>query len=110
MNPSDKPRALPRDILGRAIHGVFGHEAEKVFGSVPRLWTQRQAFSNPSGENEGKKFIGEQPFVSTDSSGNATFPFSPATAVAVGQTITATAKNGASDTSEFSVPRKVASS
>ncbi len=74
-----------------------------------------QFFSNPSGTNEGKKFIGEKLSVRTDASGDATFTFSPATAVPVGQNVTATAKainldasNG--DTSEFSAPRKVTSS
>ena len=72
-----------------------------------------QFFSNPSGD-EGKKFIGET-FVKTDSSGKVNFTFSPATAVPVGQTITATAKainldpsNG--DTSELSAAKKVVSS
>jgi hypothetical protein len=69
-------------------------------------------FSNPSGD-EGKKFIGQKS-VTTDASGNASFTFAPATAVSVGQTITATATNvtdgSPHDTSEFSAPRKVTSS
>jgi parallel beta-helix repeat protein len=48
-----------------------------------------QFFSNTSG-NEGKKFVG-QTGVTTDASGNASFAFSPATAVSVGQVVTATA-------------------
>jgi CSLREA domain-containing protein len=68
-----------------------------------------QFFSNPSG-NEGKKFIGTKS-VSTDASGQASFTFSPANAVAVGQRVTATAtRNSTGDTSEFSAPRTVASS
>ncbi len=74
-----------------------------------------QFFSNPSGTNEGKKFIGEKLSVRIDASGDANFTFSPATAVPVGQNVTATAKainldasNG--DTSEFSAPKKVTSS
>jgi hypothetical protein len=66
-------------------------------------------FSNPSGD-EGKKFIGQKS-VTTDGSGNASFTFTPATAVSVGQTVTATATSDSThDTSEFSAPRKVASS
>jgi hypothetical protein len=72
-----------------------------------------QLYSNPSGTNEGKKFIGEIAPVHTNASGEVTFTFSPATKVPVGQTITATARainldasNG--DTSEFSAPKKVA--
>jgi hypothetical protein len=66
-------------------------------------------FSNPSNTDEGKKFIGEKS-VTTDASGNATFTFSPASKVAPGQTITATATNTTThDTSGFSLPRTVAS-
>lgn len=68
-----------------------------------------QFFSNPSG-NEGQKFIGQKS-VTSDASGNATFTFSPASKVAVGRAITATATNeNTGDTSEFSTPKKVASS
>jgi hypothetical protein len=64
-------------------------------------------FSNPSGENEGKKFIGNKA-VSTNSNGNVTFSFSPSQAVAAGQRITATATDSVDgDTSEFSAPRTV---
>jgi hypothetical protein len=75
-----------------------------------------QFYSNPSGANEGKRFIGAKPtFVHTDSSGDATFTFSPTTKVPAGQMITATAQAvnldaSHGDTSEFSVPTKVASS
>jgi hypothetical protein len=68
-----------------------------------------QLFSNPSGTDEGKKFIGQKS-VTTDASGNATFTFSSATSVAAGQNITATATDPANNTSEFSAARKVASS
>jgi hypothetical protein len=67
-----------------------------------------QFFSNPSG-NEGKKFIGQK-VTSPDASGKASFTFSPATRVPVGQTVTATATDGQGNTSEFSAPRTVASS
>ncbi|HEX5700918.1 MAG TPA: hypothetical protein VFX77_09735, partial [Rubrobacter sp.] len=69
-----------------------------------------QFFSNPSGTDEGKKFVGQKS-VTTDGSGNAAFTFTPSSKVGVGQTITATAtKNTTGDTSEFSDARKVASS
>jgi len=84
-------------------------------GSLPDSAYTLQFFSNPSGTDEGKKFIGEKSLVRTDASGDAAFTFSPATKVAAGQAITATARainldasNG--NTSEFSAPRKVASS
>ncbi|MBA3425617.1 MAG: PD40 domain-containing protein [Rubrobacter sp.] len=76
--------------------------------STPSKTFKVQFYSNPSG-NEGKKFIGEKS-VTTDGSGNASFTFFPATAVSVGQTITATATDPGNNTSEFSAARKVASS
>jgi hypothetical protein len=69
-----------------------------------------QFFSNPSGTNEGKKFIGQKT-VCTDGSGDVTFTFSPAAKVSVGQTITATATRvSTGDTSEFSAAREVRAS
>jgi len=70
-------------------------------------------FSNPSG-NEGKKFIGQKIIITDAASGNATFAFSPAARVPVGQTVTATARPTlleatAVGTSEFSAPRTVSS-
>jgi CSLREA domain-containing protein len=65
-----------------------------------------QFFSSPSG-NEGKKFIGQKS-VTTSTAGNASFTFSPATVVAAGQTVTATATDASGNTSEFSAPRTVA--
>jgi CSLREA domain-containing protein len=68
-----------------------------------------QFFSSPSGD-EGQTFIGQK-VVSTDSSGNATFSFTPTTAVTVGRQITATTTRQATgDTSEFSAAQPVASS
>jgi hypothetical protein len=67
-------------------------------------------FSNPSGTDEDKKFIGQKS-VTTDASGNVSFTFTPSSVVKVGQTITATATNASNgNTSEFSDPRTVASS
>jgi CSLREA domain-containing protein len=81
--------------------------------TVPNTLYRVEFFSNPSG-NEGKKFVGLK-LVSTDASGNATFTFSPASKVAAGQTVTATARGEfleatAVGTSEFCAPKKVASS
>lgn len=68
-----------------------------------------QFFSNPSGD-EGQTFIGQK-VVSTDAAGNATFSFSPTTAVALGRQITATAtRNSTGDTSEFSAAQQVTAS
>jgi parallel beta-helix repeat protein len=78
--------------------------------SAPNQSYTIEFYSNPSGTNEGKKFIGEKG-ITTSIDGIRSFTFSPATAVSVGQTITATATRvSTGDTSEFSTPKKVASS
>ena len=77
--------------------------------STPNKTFKIQFFSNPSGTEEGKKFLGQKS-VSTDASGNATFSFSPAQKVGVQRTVTATTTNPAGSTSEFPAPRTVASS
>jgi CSLREA domain-containing protein len=69
-----------------------------------------ELFSNPAGGNEGKQLIGQKS-VTTGADGKGTFTYTPATAVSVGRTITATATfNATLETSEFSAPRTVASS
>jgi CSLREA domain-containing protein len=82
---------------------------EGTLNSRPRELYTIQFFSNPSGD-EGQTFIGQK-IVSTDASGNASFSFSPTTAVAVGRQITATAtRNATGDTSEFSAAQQVTAS
>jgi CSLREA domain-containing protein len=83
-----------------------------TLSSAPDTLYRVQFYSNPSG-NEGKKFLGLK-LVSTDSSGNASFTFTPSSKVAAGQTVTATAQGEFLEvtsvgTSEFSAPKKVAS-
>ena len=85
-----------------------------TLASVPNTLYRVEFYSNPSGTDEGKKFLGLK-LVSTDASGNATFTFSPASKGEAGQTVTATARGEllevtAVGTSEFSAPKKVASS
>lgn len=75
--------------------------------STPRKAFVVEFFSNPSGTDEGKKFLGNKA-VSTDSNGKATFIFTPSQAIPAGQTVTATATNVVeANTSEFSGPRVV---
>jgi hypothetical protein len=76
--------------------------------SAPNRTFKVQFFSNPSGTDEGKKYIGQRS-VTTDGSGNVTFAFSPAQKAALGRTITATATSPAGNTSEFSAPKTVVS-
>ena len=72
--------------------------------STPRETFVIQLFSNPGGDPEGKKFLGQKT-VTTDGNGDASFSFK--SKVRNG-TVTATATNDATgDTSEFSSPRKV---
>ncbi len=76
-------------------------------GSKPNKTFTVQFFSNSSGTNEGRKFIGSKS-VTTDASGNASFAFKSASKVATGRTITATATDASGNTSEFSAPKTVA--
>jgi hypothetical protein len=77
---------------------------EGKLSSTPRKTFTIQPFSNPGGDAEGKKFLGQKS-VTTGASGDVSFSFKKK--VRKG-TITATATNDATgDTSEFSAPRKV---
>lgn len=97
-------------VLTSAKTGGGKTTVKGKLNSRPNSGYQIQFFSNPSGTDEGKKFIGQKS-VTTDGSGNATFTFSPSSKVAVGQTITATAtKNTTGNTSEFSDARNVVAS
>jgi CSLREA domain-containing protein len=77
--------------------------------STPNKTFTIQFFSDLSGQDEGKKFIGSKS-VATDSNGNASFTFVPTRAVPAGQNVTATATHPGGSTSEFSVPEAVARS
>jgi CSLREA domain-containing protein len=80
-----------------------------TLNSLPNKRYTIQFFSSPSGD-EGQTFIGQK-VVTTDASGNASFSFTPTTAVAIGRQITATAtRNATGDTSEFSAARQVPAS
>jgi CSLREA domain-containing protein len=80
---------------------------EARLNSTPSTQFVVRFFSNPSDDNEGKRYLG-QTTVNTLANGNTgTFTFSPANAVAVGQRITATATDPDGNTSEFSGALKV---
>jgi hypothetical protein len=76
--------------------------------STPNTAFTVQFFSNPSGTDEGKKFVGQKR-VRTNSEGKVSFTFVPSRRVGAGQPITATA-TGPEGTSEFSAPRTVTTS
>jgi CSLREA domain-containing protein len=95
-------------VLTSAKTGSTATTITGKLNSKPNKTYNVQFFSNPSG-NEGKKFVGQKS-VTTDGSGNVPFTFKPASKVAKGRTITATATDPAGNTSEFSAPRTVAAS
>jgi hypothetical protein len=108
-DPDTGPNNLQnKPVLDSAITSGGSTSIAGRLNSTPQKTFTIQYFSNPSG-NEGKKFLGQKS-VTTNANGiTGTFAFNPAQAVAVGDTVTATATQ-AGNTSEFSAPRTVASS
>ena len=80
-----------------------------TLNSRPNKTYKLQFFSIPSGQDEGKKFLGQKK-VETSRKGIASITFSSSEALAVGQAITATATGPGGNTSEFSVARSVSAS
>jgi len=74
--------------------------------STPDKTFNIQFFSNPSGTDEGKIYLGSKS-VTTNGTGNVSFTFSTKKTIRLGQNITATATGPGGNTSEFSAPRKV---
>ena len=94
-------------VLSSAENAGGDTTIEGVLNSKPNETFKVRFFSNPSGTDEGKKYIGAKS-VTTNLNGNASFTFEPANEVPVGRTITATAtRNTTDDTSEFSAPEEV---
>jgi hypothetical protein len=78
--------------------------------SAPNRTFRVELFAGPSGDNEGKNFLGKKA-VTTGADGRVDFSFVASGVVPVGKAITATATdNSISDTSEFSAPRAVVAS
>lgn len=101
------PNGLQNKPVLTSAKTVSGKTTIKgTLNSTPDKTFTIEFFSNPSGD-EGKKFLGKKS-VTTDASGNASFTFAPATAISVGQTVTATS-DSTHETSEFSAPKKVTS-
>jgi CSLREA domain-containing protein len=109
--------------VGDADSGVNNHQNFPVISSAETVGTVTtinarlnstpftgfvvRFFSNPSNDNEGKRYLGQMS-VQTDENGNTgAFTFSPEQRVGLGQRITATATDPAGNTSEFSAPREV---
>src|SRR5215218_5439583 len=97
------PNGLQNKPVISSARTVSGKTILKgTLGLFPEAGAVIRFYSNPSGE-EGKKFLGKKTVVA-DPNGNASFTFSPATKVPVGQTVTATATSIREGTSEFSAP------
>ncbi len=97
-----------KPILSSARISATSTTVRGTLNSTPNKSFRVQFFSNPSGTDEGKTFIGTKS-VTTDASGNVTFIFSPSQKLGVGKTVTATA-TGSEGTSEFSAARTVVAS
>jgi CSLREA domain-containing protein len=100
-----------KPVLASAKNGGGKTTVKGTLSSLPNAFYVLFFYSNPSGGDEGKVYLGVQG-VTTDASGNATFSFQPLSKVARGQTITATVTSNASsnteaNSSEFSAPRAV---
>ena len=114
-DPKD-PDTGPTDLQNRpALTSATTNAADELtiirgkLNSTPNQTFRIEFFGNPSGENEGKTFLGEK-LVSTNADGVAKFAFAPAQAVPAGQNVTATATDQGFNTSEFSPPRVVVAS
>jgi hypothetical protein len=103
---------LPQSVASAALRTTFRPKIaittiKARLNSTPSTQFVVRFFSNPSNEDEGKKYLGQMS-VDTDANGNTgTFTFSPEQRVGLGQRITATATDPANNTSEFSAPCEV---
>jgi hypothetical protein len=93
-------------VISSAKTGTSTTTINASLNTVPDATVLVQFFSNPSGTDEGKRFIGEVQ-VTTDQYGDASFRYSPDSKVDVGLNITATVTGPEGNTSEFSAPKKM---
>ena len=103
MDPDTGPNTLQnKPVITSAKTSSSATTIQGKLNSTPNETFIIQLFANPSGSDEGKRFIGEK-YVTTGSDGKVSFTYSPAQKVHVGRAVTATATRD--DTSEFSSPR-----
>ena len=114
-NPNDSgdtdpgPNGLQnKPTITSAKTSSTGTTVAGTLNSVPNMTFVVSFYANPSGGDEGKRFLGKLS-VNTDRNGNAPFTEKVLAKVS-GNTVTATATSAAGDTSEFSTPRTVVSS
>ena len=103
----DGPNGLQnKPVITSAKTGDRTTTINARLNSTPNKTFAIQFFSNPSGTNEGRVFVGQRS-VTTHASGDVTFAFTPKDKVGLGRTITATAISPGGNTSEFSAARTV---
>jgi CSLREA domain-containing protein len=100
-----------KPVITSAKNGGGKTTVKGTLSSLPNSFYVLFFYSNPSGTDEGKVFLGVHG-VTTDASGNAAFAFQPLSKVARDRTITATVTSNASsntdaNSSELSAPRTV---
>jgi trimeric autotransporter adhesin len=99
-----------KPVLTSAKNGAGKTAVKGTLNALPNTVHLLLFYSNPSGGDEGRVFVGFKS-VTTDASGNASFSFQPTNKVARGRTITATATASPGsfvpNTSEFGAPRTV---
>jgi hypothetical protein len=87
-------------VLSSAKISKRGTNVAGQLDSTPNSTFTLQFFSNPSGTDEGRTFLGEKS-VTTDASASVSFTFKTKKKAGKGQNITATATNDATgDTSD----------
>jgi parallel beta-helix repeat protein len=98
------PQAAP--VLGIALSSASQTSITGTVTGADNTTLRVEFFSNPAGTGQGKTFIGFLN-VTTNGSGVGSFTFTPASVVATGLNITATATDPHGNTSEFSSPDTV---
>ncbi len=93
------PQAAP--VLTSAISGGSQTTITGTVTGAPNSTFRIEFFSNPAGTSQGETYLGFLS-VTTDGGGSASFSFTPASTVAPGLDVTATATDPGGNTSEFS--------
>ena len=98
------PQAAP--VLTSAVSGGSQTTITGTVTGAPNTIFRIEFFSNPAGTSQGETYLGFLD-VTTNGSGSSSFSFAPASPVAPGLNITATATDPNGNTSEFSAAATV---
>ena len=96
---NSSPQAAP--VLSGAITSGSQTAITGTLTGAPNTTFRIELFSNPAGTSQGQTYLGFVD-VTTNGSGSGSFSYSPASPVAPGLNITATATDPSGNTSEFS--------